>query len=87
MFFGDVVPGHTVDLCYRMVRAADGLLCIGLSLAVLSAFRFVQIASEEGVDICVLNVGETRGEVRGLDVTKVEAPAGPTLEGLVRLFE
>lgn len=87
VFFGDTVPRHRVERCYSAVRAADGLLCVGSSLAVHSAFRFVKAAEEEGMDICVLNVGETRPEVSGVEIMKIEAAAGPTLRKLVRLFQ
>ena len=83
VFFGDSVPRHRVERCYAAVDAADGILCIGSSLAVHSAYRFVNAAAEQGIPIGILNVGETRAEVSGLDVTKIEAPIGPTLEGLV----
>lgn len=84
VFFGDSVPQHRVDRCYAAVDAADGLLCVGSSLAVHSAYRFVHAVAKKGTPIAILNVGETRAEVSGLDVTKIEAPAGPTLEGVVK---
>lgn len=83
VFFGDSVPKHRVERCYGAVDAADGLLCIGSSLAVHSAYRFVQHAAKQGIPIAILNVGETRAEVNGLDVLKVEAPASQTLSALV----
>lgn len=87
VFFGDSVPKHRVNRCYAAVDASDGLLCIGSSLAVHSAYRFVQRAATKGIPIAILNVGETRAELSGLDVLKVEAPAGPSLEALVAKFE
>lgn len=86
VFFGDNVPKHRVNRCFGAVDAADGLLCIGSSLAVYSAFRFVQRAAENNIPIAILNVGETRAEVNGLDVLKIEAPAGPVLARLVQTF-
>jgi len=87
VFFGDSVPRHRVNRCFAAVDACDGLLCIGSSLAVHSAFRFVQRAAKNGIPIAILNVGETRAEVSGLDVLKIEASAGPTLRELVKMFE
>lgn len=87
VFFGDSVPKHRVNRCYAAVNASDGLLCIGSSLAVHSAYRFVQRAATNGIPIAILNVGETRAEMSGLDVVKMEAPAGPTLEALIAKFE
>ena len=73
-------------MCYAAVDASDGLLCVGSSLAVHSAFRFVQKASTKGIPIAILNVGETRAEKSGLDVLKIEAPIGPTLTTLTDRF-
>ena len=87
VFFGDTVPKHRVNRCYGAVDASDGLLCIGSSLAVHSAYRFVQRAAAKKIPIVILNVGETRAEVNGLDLLKIEAPAGPTLSRLVEAFE
>ena len=53
---------------------------VGSSLAVHSAFRHVRAACKQGTPVAILNVGETRAEVEGLNVLKIEAPAGPTLE-------
>ena len=87
VFFGDSVPRHRVERCYAAVDASDGLFCIGSSLAVHSAYRFVQHASKQGIPIAILNVGETRAEVNGLDVLKVEAPASQTLSALVERLQ
>merc|ERR1712127_377145 len=62
VFFGDNVPKHDVDLCYAAVDAADGLLCIGTSLEVHSAYRFVKATAKKNIPIGILNVGETRAE-------------------------
>lgn len=80
VFFGDSVPKHRVERCRAAVDAADGLLCVGSSLAVHSAYRFVRHAERNGIPIAILNVGETRAETEGLEILKIEAPAGPTLE-------
>ena len=77
------VPKHRVAQVREAVNQADGLLVVGSSLDVHSAFRHVRAAYERGVPVAILNVGETRAEVEGLDVLKIEAPAGPTLAGLV----
>ena len=59
-FFGDIVPKDQVDACSAAIDAADGLLCIGTSLAVYSAFRFARRARDGDVPICILNRGPTR---------------------------
>lgn len=84
VFFGDSVPPHRVTRCRAAVEASDGLLCIGTSLSVHSAFRYARLAASRGTEVCILNVGETRAEAEGLPgVTKIEAPIGRTLEGLM----
>ena len=88
VFFGDTVPKHRVDLCQHAVQAADGILVVGSSLAVHSAYRHVREASRMGIPIAILNVGETRAEVEGLDhITKIEAPAGDVLEACASQLE
>lgn len=80
VFFGDTVPKHRVTLCQNAVEAADGILVVGTSLAVHSAFRHVRAAVSKGIPVAILNVGETRAESEGLDhLLKVEAPASDTL--------
>jgi NAD-dependent deacetylase sirtuin 4 len=85
VFFGDTVPKHRVAFCQSAVEAADGILVVGTSLAVHSAFRYVRAAVSKGTSVAILNVGETRAEAEGLDhLLKVEAPAGDTLSLLAR---
>lgn len=86
VFFGDSVPKHRVKRCQSAVEAADGLLCIGSSLAVHSAYRMVHAANSHGIPIAILNVGETRAEVNGLHVTKIDAPAGTILSSIVNHY-
>jgi NAD-dependent deacetylase sirtuin 4 len=87
VFFGDSVPKYRVARCTAAVNAADGILVVGSSLAVHSAFRHVRAAHAKGTSVAVLNVGETRAELEGLNVTKIEAPAGPTLSLVAQHFE
>ena len=93
VFFGDSVPRHRFDISNAAVDASDGVLCVGTSLAVHSAYRLAKRAVENGTPVAILNVGETRVEREGLGVgrpglvTKVESPIGETLAEVVRLFE
>jgi NAD+-dependent protein deacetylase sirtuin 4 len=74
------VPKSRVELCNAAIANADGLLVVGSSLAVHSAYRHVRAASKLGIPVCILNVGETRAEKDELPgVLKIEAPAGSTL--------
>jgi NAD-dependent deacetylase sirtuin 4 len=88
VFFGDTVPKHRVRLCEEAIKAADGVLVVGSSLAVHSAYRHVRAASSMGISTAIVNVGETRAEAEGLDhILKVEAPAGDTLSLCAELFQ
>jgi NAD-dependent deacetylase sirtuin 4 len=83
VFFGDSVPRNRVELCNAAVSASDGILVVGTSLAVHSAYRHVRAATQRGTPVCILNVGETRAEIDGLPgIIKVEAPVGATLSGV-----
>ena len=91
VFFGDSVPRHRFDIAYAAVDKADGILCIGTSLAVHSAYRLAKRALDKGTEVAILNVGETRLESEGLDVstglvTKIESPIGETLVELVKSY-
>ena len=57
------------------------------SLAVHSAYRFVQRAAANKIPIAILNVEEALATVNGLDVLKILAPAGPSLGQLIEAFE
>ena len=84
VFFGDSVPLDRVEQCRAAVAACDGLLVVGSSLAVHSAYRHVRAAHAAGTPICIVNVGPTRAEKEGLEgILKIEAPLGVTLAGLV----
>ena len=73
-FFGDVVPKDRVEACSAALDDADGLLCIGTSLAVYSAFRFARRARDDGIPICILNRGPTRCDAEEFPgLTKVNA--------------
>ena len=54
------MPRERVDECYSQVENSDGMLVIGTSLEVYSAWRFVKRAVEKELPIIVLNQGETR---------------------------
>ena len=97
VFFGDSVPQHRFDISYAAIDASDGILCIGTSLSVHSAYRLVRRGIERGIPVAILNVGETRVEKEGLGlgggegggglVTKIESPIGETLCGLVEILD
>lgn len=87
VFFGDTVPKHRVNLVRAAVDQSDGILVVGSSLAVHSAYRHVRHAVQQGIPVAILNVGQTRPELEGIGVDKFEAPAGPALEGVINELE
>lgn len=62
VFFGDNVPLPRVQDAYSCVEQCDGILVVGTSLEVHSAYRFVERASKSGKQIAILNMGTTRAE-------------------------
>mmetsp|Transcript_47570 Transcript_47570/g.92875 ORF Transcript_47570/g.92875 Transcript_47570/m.92875 type:complete len:94 (+) Transcript_47570:876-1157(+) len=73
------MPPARTNWCAAAAGAADGLLCVGTSLATYSSLRIVRAAAGAGVPVVVLNVGRTQAENEGMEVTKVEAAAGEVL--------
>ena len=76
-----------VDYAAVNEGVCDGILVVGSSLAVHSAFRHVRAASQRGIPIAILNVGPTRAEVEGLPgIVKIAAPVGTSLEAVASHF-
>jgi NAD-dependent SIR2 family protein deacetylase len=89
VFFGDSLPKERTEASLRLARGAGGMLVVGSSLQVMSAFRLVQQAKEQGAEVFILTVGETRadaladyrigklaGELLPLVVAELEAMGG-----------
>jgi NAD-dependent SIR2 family protein deacetylase len=62
VFYGDSVPGERVQLAYDLVDEADGLLIVGSSLMVYSAYRFCRRAMDRGIPMVAINRGRTRAD-------------------------
>lgn len=62
VFFGESVPAVNKEASDRTLEEADALLCMGTSLAVYSAFRFIKAARAQGKPIAVLSEGHVRDE-------------------------
>ena len=88
---GELCRDQRFDLSYAAVDACDGLLCVGTSLAVHSAFRLAKRALNQNTPVCILNVGETRVEREGWKnsdlLTKIESPIGRTLSAFVDMLD
>jgi NAD-dependent deacetylase sirtuin 4 len=87
VFFGDGVPQDRADRALRLAQTAAGLLVVGSSLRVWSAFRLVKAAADNGVPIAILNWGATRADEQlppGKVALRIEALAGEALARLER---
>jgi NAD-dependent SIR2 family protein deacetylase len=81
VFFGDSVPGATVESAFALLEESDALLVVGSSLMVYSGFRFAQAAARQGKPIACLNLGRTRAD--DLYTLKVETEAEEGLSAMV----
>lgn len=84
VFFGESVPAERVERCRRWVEGAPGLLVLGSSLAVMSAYRFVRQAAKEGRPVVIVNQGPTRGDEQAQ--LRVDAALGRFLTELTQLL-
>jgi NAD-dependent SIR2 family protein deacetylase len=65
-----------------MVEAASSLVVLGSSLTVMSGFRYVRHAAQQGSRVVIVNQGATRGDVYA--AATLDAPLGQALTALVR---
>ncbi|EIE98484.1 NAD-dependent protein deacetylase [Saccharomonospora glauca] len=80
VFFGDSVPRSRVEECRRLIDAANAVLVLGSSLAVMSGLRFVRQAAGAGKPVLIINKGETRGDAHAL--VRVDRALGSALTEL-----
>ncbi|MFF8993777.1 NAD-dependent protein deacetylase [Streptomyces sp. NPDC014983] len=80
VFFGENVPEPRTRHCFDLVDAADSLLVLGSSLAVLSGLRFVRRAAKDGKPVSVISLGPTRAD--DLAHAHVALPLGRALTEL-----
>lgn len=62
VFYGGTVPKARVSLAYEQLKKSSGVLIIGSSMMVFSAFRFCRHAAQEGIPIAAINQGLTRAD-------------------------
>jgi NAD-dependent SIR2 family protein deacetylase len=62
VFYGDSVPRERVDEGSRRLEQARGLLAVGTSLMVYSAFRMFRRARELALPMAAVNLGRTRAD-------------------------
>lgn len=82
VFFGDNVPKARVEAVRNEVKLCDGLLVLGTSLTVFSAYRIVLQAAELHKSIAIVNIGETRGDK--LALIKINAKCGDVIPQILR---
>lgn len=80
VFFGDALPEDRARQAKLVAESAPGILVVGSSLAVWSAFRLVKAAKDNKKPVAVINVGPTRAD--NIVDLKVEALAGEALSRL-----
>jgi NAD-dependent SIR2 family protein deacetylase len=62
VFFGETVPPATRSAVSDAIAAASGVLVVGSSLVVGSAYRLVRDAAARGLPIAAVNRGRTRAD-------------------------
>lgn len=62
VMFGQNLSAEDKQRSLEMVDRASSMLVVGSSLATYSAFRLLKGAAEAGQSMCLLSVGESRGE-------------------------
>lgn len=62
IFFGDNMPKQRVDLIENKIKHCTGLLVLGSSLQVFSAYRVILQAKQYKLQIGIVNIGNTRAD-------------------------
>ncbi|CAD2220757.1 NAD dependent deacetylase [Angomonas deanei] len=62
VLFGENVSKDVVTSTVEVVKGASCLVCMGTSLQVFSAYRYVLAAREAGVPVVIVNSGKTRAD-------------------------
>lgn len=70
VLFGENVSRPVVERTSEIVKASSSLVCLGTSLQVYSAYRYILMAKEAGVPVAIVNSGKTRGD--GMEDLKVD---------------
>lgn len=81
VFFGESVPRRRVRRAFTALDEADAVLVAGSSLMVFSGYRFARGASQRGIPIVLVNLGDTRADDEAS--CKVQAPCEEVLPKLV----
>jgi NAD-dependent SIR2 family protein deacetylase len=82
VFFGESVPKSLVEQAFSHVEASSGLVVLGSSLQVMSGYRFVRRAAQNGIPVAIVTRGPSRGD--GQATIRLDAPLGVTLSQIVQ---
>jgi len=82
VFFGESVPKFLVEQAFSHVEASSGLMVLGSSLQVMSGYRFVRRAAENGIAVAIVTRGPSRGDEQA--TIRLDAPLGVTLTQIVQ---
>eukprot|EP00891_Asterochloris_glomerata_P002079 jgi/Astpho2/2079/e_gw1.00038.165.1_t len=85
VFFGDGVPRDRAERAMQLAQTCDGLLVVGSSLQVYSAFRLAKAAKAAQAGLAIVGVGPTRADA--LADIKQASVVGEALSRLAGLPE
>ena len=84
VMFGEGVPNARVQRVLSAIDRANGLLVVGSSLMVFSAFRFARHASARRMPIAIVNQGRTRAD--DMATLKIDCDCETVLPAALRLL-
>lgn len=82
VFFGDTIPKPRAFSAMSLAQTCDGLLVVGSSLQVYSAFRLAKAAKQADASLALLTAGWTRAD--DIADMKVECLAGEVLSRMAK---
>ncbi|KAL3132889.1 hypothetical protein ABBQ38_006808 [Trebouxia sp. C0009 RCD-2024] len=82
VFFGDTIPKPRALSALSLAQSCDGLLVVGSSLQVYSAFRLAKAAKQAEASLTLLTAGWTRAD--DIADMKIECLAGEALSRLAK---
>eukprot|EP01138_Halocafeteria_seosinensis_P002982 gb/GECG01003046.1/.p1 GENE.gb/GECG01003046.1/~~gb/GECG01003046.1/.p1 ORF type:complete len:359 (+),score=24.26 gb/GECG01003046.1/:1-1077(+) len=82
VFHGGSVPKKVTERATELVEEADGMLVLGSSLTVWSAFRLARAVSQECKPLAIINYGHTRADSLAPSPIKVEGSCSAALSYL-----
>lgn len=81
VMFGENIHIDIVNKSYSCISKADGVLVVGSSLMVPSAYRLVKFAVQNHLPVGIINIGETKGD--DIAEFKIEGLSGTILSQVV----